>query len=166
MPQRQLRQSQTPLDLAVQGENLLAVSVMMTAGIPVGPYAIAVSVESGRIELLQALTVNENSERSIHAAVSPQMFEETGGSIVPTVVAAFAMQNGSVAMLQTLLRGFTVKIPPVLLLMGVRTGKIEVVQVLLEFYYAERIDRHILEVAFTIDFEIAEILIAHVVQPN
>ncbi|KAJ3124147.1 hypothetical protein HK100_011350 [Physocladia obscura] len=159
-------QTQTPLDLAVREGDLTAVSVMMTAGIPVGPYAIAAAVESGRIELLQALVVNDSSEQGIHGAVPQQVFEETGGSIVPTVVIALAIQNGSVAMLHALLRGFAVKIPPVLLMMGVRTGRIDVVQVLLEFYYDRHVDRDVLEVAFSIDFEIAEVLIAYVLQRN
>ncbi|KAJ3013326.1 UNVERIFIED_CONTAM: hypothetical protein HDU68_000755 [Siphonaria sp. JEL0065] len=149
---------QSSLDLAVREGNILAVTVLVTAGINVGPYALASAVESGRVELLLALSGGG-------AVVDPaDIFPDTE-SRVPAVVVALAIQQGSLLMLRTLLNSFGVKVLPVLLLMGVRTGDLALVKTLLAHFNGP-IGKDILDVAFSVDFDVAEALIQHVLERN
>ncbi|KAJ3072415.1 hypothetical protein HDU98_003659 [Podochytrium sp. JEL0797] len=152
-------EGQGPLDLAVREGSTLAIIVLLTAGVRVGPYALAAAVESGRVDLLVALVPSESSAaQGIHN--DTPLFSDTE-SCVPSVVVALAIQNASVLMLKTLLKGFQVKISSVLLLMGVRRGRVETVRVLLE-HYSGTIGKDVLDVAFGVDFEVAEALVQHV----
>ncbi|KAJ3040276.1 hypothetical protein HDU99_010172, partial [Rhizoclosmatium hyalinum] len=93
---------QGALDLAVKEGSILAVTVLATVGVPVGPYALAAAIDSGRVELLIALASGNNPQHG------EEVFEDTR-SIVPAVVVALAIQQGPLLMLRTLLRAFNVK---------------------------------------------------------
>ncbi|KAJ3199189.1 hypothetical protein HDU82_000655 [Entophlyctis luteolus] len=148
----------SPLDLAVREGNETAVTVLINAGVRVGAYAIAAAVENGRLDLLLELIRGGRNLRG------PEVSQETN-SIVPPVVVALALQSGSLLMLRTLLDGFDVHVTAVLLLMGVRTGSLEIVGVLLNHYNGP-VGRDILEAAFAVNFDLAELLIDHVLNRN
>ncbi|ORY46851.1 hypothetical protein BCR33DRAFT_736368 [Rhizoclosmatium globosum] len=147
---------QGALDLAVKEGSILAVTVLATVGVPVGPYALAAAIDSGRVELLIALASGNNPQHG------EEVFEDTR-SIVPAVVVALAIQQGPLLMLRTLLRAFSVRVNSVLLLMGVRKGDVAFLQVLLQ-HFEGTIGKDILDAAFVVGFEVAECLVEFVLE--
>ncbi|KAI8616706.1 hypothetical protein BC830DRAFT_1117011 [Chytriomyces sp. MP71] len=140
---------QSPLDLAVREGNVLAAAVLVNAGVKAGSYAIAAAVELGNVEMLLTLVGTEEVNRE---------------RIVPPVIVALAIQKGSPLMLKALLQVFHVQVSSVLLLMGVRRGNVQLVHILLQHYDATTIGKDVLDVALDTSFEVAELLIAFILE--